>query len=203
MEVINYIGRAIGYYREQKGWSTVQLANESGLSQGSISLYENGRRNPSEDALGKISNAFGITINTLKERADDFAKKSQANDAVIERKNVGQDYEYERSRQIDRIYRFNDYVVPLNSDIFISINARVHDLVEMVEYSNRPGGLSSRHSVSYRRDRSSLIAHLTEKVFHDFLEDYMDEISVRFEDELKRINMDGYQLIEEMRNKYK
>jgi transcriptional regulator with XRE-family HTH domain len=198
--LIGYIGKAIAYYREKKEWTTVQLANESGLSQGSISHYENGNRNPSETALGKIANALGITITDITEYAERTASNDNVHANESSPKYAVQDSEYERIRQTERIYKFNDFVFQLNTDVLLSINTRVFDLATMTEYSNRPGGFTSR---TYRRDRTSLIAHLTEKVFNDFITDHRDELSVRLEDELNRLQMDGYQLIEELRHNNK
>lgn len=198
MDITSYIGKAIAYYRAQKEWTTVQLANEANVSQGSISLYENGKRNPSEEALGKIADALGISISTITERAENIARNEQAHLKESPANYTAPESEYEKLRQIERIYRFNDFVFHLNNDVIVSINTRVHDLIEMVEYSNR-APMGSRNPLSIRRDHTSLIAHLTEKVFADFIREHIDEISYRFEDELSRLQMDAYQLIDELR----
>lgn len=198
MDITNYIGRAIAYYRDQKGWSTVQLAEASDLSQGSISLYENGKRNPSEDAIGKLANALDISTKTILERAEHFARQEKP---IMNESQANYEYNanYERLRQIDRIYRFNDFVFKLNPDILLSINTRVHDIADLVEYGGRGSMPAGRQSTSFRRDRRSLIAHLTEKVFAEFIHDHKEEIAYRIDNELQNLNMDAYQFIEELR----
>lgn len=189
MDITNYIGKAIAYYRNEKDWSTIQLANEADLSQGSISLYENNKRNPSEIAIEKISKALGISVKDLIVKAEEYALDDSIPPAQSDRE-VPDDFEYERRRQIDRIYRFNDFVFDLSPEVLISFNTRVYDTSTMDEFRNRR-----------RKDRTSVIAHLTEKVLHDFLNDHKDELSFRFEDELKRLNMGVIDLIELLRGK--
>jgi transcriptional regulator with XRE-family HTH domain len=61
------IGEKIRYYREQKGWDTVQLAEKSGLSQPYISFIENGKRKPSAKALDNLSEALEVDLHLLVE----------------------------------------------------------------------------------------------------------------------------------------
>lgn len=200
MEITNYIGKAIAYYREQKEWSTVQLAEESGLSQGSISLYENGKRNPSDDALERICSALGITLKTLKERAEHLAVQSYNKVSESRKESYGVRNSINKARHIERIYRFNDFVFELNEDILISIKTNVHDVANLAEYSGR-GAVRGLKSGAMSHDRKSLIAHLTEKVFNEFIASNLDEISYRIEDELHHLNIDAYQLVDELKRR--
>ncbi|MCI5740711.1 MAG: helix-turn-helix transcriptional regulator [Lachnospiraceae bacterium] len=52
----------ITYYREQKNWTEYQLAEESGLTQSTISSWYRKNMIPSIPSLDKICNAFGITL---------------------------------------------------------------------------------------------------------------------------------------------
>lgn len=46
--------------RKAKGWNQVQLAEASGVSQGAISLYESGKREPDNEALKRLGRAFTV-----------------------------------------------------------------------------------------------------------------------------------------------
>ncbi|MEY8392423.1 XRE family transcriptional regulator [Lachnospiraceae bacterium] len=52
----------IVYYRKQKGWTEYQLAEESGLTQSTISSWYRKNMIPSIPSLEKVCNAFGITL---------------------------------------------------------------------------------------------------------------------------------------------
>ena len=52
----------ITYYRTQKGWTEYQLAEESGLTQSTISSWYRKNMVPSIPSLEKICTAFGITL---------------------------------------------------------------------------------------------------------------------------------------------
>ncbi|MDQ0154968.1 helix-turn-helix domain-containing protein [Robertmurraya andreesenii] len=193
MDITKYIGKAIAHYREQKEWSTVQLAEKSGLSQGSISLYENGKRNPSEEAIEKIANALGVSVKILLERAESF----HIQDARLVKDVSGRYLEqeknpaYDRMRKIERLYHINDLVFELNPDVFITLNAKVYDLLGETEYGRR--------GLHLRREKTSLITQLVEKSFSEFLDDHRDEIAYRIEENLKKMEVNAYQLIDEMR----
>lgn len=52
--------------RDRRGWSLRELAERSGLSNGYLSLLENGRvENPSAAVLGKLAKAFGVALDDL------------------------------------------------------------------------------------------------------------------------------------------
>lgn len=52
----------ITYYRKQKGWTEYQLAEESGLTQSTISSWYRKNMIPSLPSLEKICNAYNITL---------------------------------------------------------------------------------------------------------------------------------------------
>lgn len=52
----------ITYYRTQKNWTEYQLAEESGLTQSTISSWYRKNTIPSIPSLEKICSAFGITL---------------------------------------------------------------------------------------------------------------------------------------------
>lgn len=59
------LGMRIAYLRKQKGWSQLDLALEANVNRNYISDLEKGRRNPTLDVLERISDAFGIRLETL------------------------------------------------------------------------------------------------------------------------------------------
>lgn len=59
--MINVLER-IAYYRELKNWTEYQLAEESGLTQSTISTWYRKNMLPTIPSLEKICNAFGITL---------------------------------------------------------------------------------------------------------------------------------------------
>ena len=52
----------ITYYRQQKNWTEYQLAEQSGLTQSTISSWYRKNMYPTIPSLEKICNAYGITL---------------------------------------------------------------------------------------------------------------------------------------------
>ncbi len=190
-----YIGKVIARLREKHKLSTTQLARKSGVSQSSISQYENGNRNPSDENIEKIASALHTTVEELVKQAELLSKE---NPHLLDETELTN----EKRRAIERIYRFSDSVIQVNNDILISVNIRVHDLANIVEYNSRhSSAVRSRGFMSFEKDTTSLIAHLTEKVVNDFINENSEEILYRFEHELKQLNMDVYTMLEEIRKR--
>lgn len=59
------VGGRIAQMREELGLTQTELANKSGLKPPTISQYESGLRNPSYEALIKLSNALNVTTDYL------------------------------------------------------------------------------------------------------------------------------------------
>lgn len=60
------IGKQIIAARVSRGWSQADLANNTDISQGTISRYESGdRRSPDASNLMKIADATGVTVDFL------------------------------------------------------------------------------------------------------------------------------------------
>ena len=57
--------------RTKRGLTIDQLASMSGLSRGFISLLENGKRDPSADTLGQLSDALGVPLVDLIDEGHD------------------------------------------------------------------------------------------------------------------------------------
>lgn len=62
------ITQSIQRYREQRGISQADLALAAKVSQGSISMYENGERTPSLQVLVRIAAALNCTVDDLIEK---------------------------------------------------------------------------------------------------------------------------------------
>ena len=69
--------KEILYYRQQKGWSEYQLAEESGLTQSTISSWYRKNMIPSIPSLEKVCNAFGITLSQLRRWLDLFQTQKE------------------------------------------------------------------------------------------------------------------------------
>ncbi|MDR2449008.1 MAG: helix-turn-helix domain-containing protein [Prevotellaceae bacterium] len=56
------IGQIFAKIRKEKGLSTYQLAELTGIRQPHISRLENGRSNASTDTINKVASALGVRI---------------------------------------------------------------------------------------------------------------------------------------------
>ena len=61
----------ITQFRLERNWSEYQLAEESGLTQSTISSWYRKNKLPSITSLGKICDAFGITLSQFFLEDDD------------------------------------------------------------------------------------------------------------------------------------
>lgn len=62
------ISRAIKRLRNNAGLTQVELAERIGISQGSLSSYENGKDIPSVNTLIRMADVFKCTLDELVER---------------------------------------------------------------------------------------------------------------------------------------
>lgn len=184
MYISNYIGKAIAYFREKKGYSTVKLAEYADMSQGSISLYENGKRNPSHSSLMKIAAALGIDVNTIAEKALAFEKESFRSRLTGHAEQEVS--EYEKAKLLERVYRNSDFVLKLGNELLVSVEVKVHQL----DRERR------------RRSRPILIEQLVENILGDFLASHADELSTRLNAEFEQLEVSKNRLVDELRNGY-
>ncbi|WP_052144641.1 helix-turn-helix transcriptional regulator [Halalkalibacter okhensis] len=80
-------GDLVRKHRKQKGLSAVQLAEEIGVSQGTISHIETGRRNPSDKIMARLFHVLEIP----KKDMDDFTNSitlKPDNEGVLASKNI-------------------------------------------------------------------------------------------------------------------
>lgn len=75
----------ITYYRTLKNWTEYQLAEESGLTQSTISSWYRKNIVPSIPSLEKICSAFGISLSQFfSTEADNFSLTSQQKELIRE-----------------------------------------------------------------------------------------------------------------------
>ena len=72
-------------YRENKGWSEYQLAEESGLPQSTISSWYRKNASPSIGSLEKICAAFGITLSQLFAEEDTAVTLTESQKKLLDR----------------------------------------------------------------------------------------------------------------------
>lgn len=72
------LGERIKACRKAKKWSQARLADKSGLTQGYISEIESGKTRITVNTLVDISDAFGVTPNTLLDKQNVYIEESLA-----------------------------------------------------------------------------------------------------------------------------
>ena len=82
--MINILDR-ITSYRTKKGWTEYQLAEESGLTQSTISSWYRKHMVPTIPSLEKICTAFGITLSQLFAEEDAPVSLTEAQKKLLER----------------------------------------------------------------------------------------------------------------------
>ena len=82
--MINILDR-ITSYRIKKGWTEYQLAEESGLTQSTISSWYHKNMVPTIPSLEKICTAFDITLSQLFAEEDAPVSLTEAQKKLLER----------------------------------------------------------------------------------------------------------------------
>lgn len=67
---MNDLGKIIRDYRKRSGITATQLAEKIGVSQGTISHIETGRRSPSVDLIHRIAEALNIPSDIINDEED-------------------------------------------------------------------------------------------------------------------------------------
>lgn len=75
---------AITKYREERGWSEYQLAEQSGLPQSTISSWYRKNMIPTVLSLDKICTAFGITLSQLFSEEDMMLSVTESQKKLLE-----------------------------------------------------------------------------------------------------------------------
>lgn len=79
--------------REKRGLSQDELAKQTGLSKSTISMYENGKREPQKlEILEALADFFNVDMNTLLDKEEDFIPVLDDQDIrMIARKSLNKD----------------------------------------------------------------------------------------------------------------
>ena len=72
-------------YREMRGWTEYQLAEQSGLPQSTISSWYRKNMLPTVASLEKICSAFGITLSQLFAEEDSPVSLTESQKKLLER----------------------------------------------------------------------------------------------------------------------
>ncbi len=59
------LGSRIAALRKEMGWSQAALAARLGVSASAVGMYEQGRREPSNELLISLSGIFGVSVDYL------------------------------------------------------------------------------------------------------------------------------------------
>ena len=65
LEALPTLARQLHHLRRGKGWSQPDLAAKIGISSAMIGRYERGEMMPPADAMAKLAQAFGVTMDHL------------------------------------------------------------------------------------------------------------------------------------------
>ena len=85
MNALKDILTAITAYREERGWTEYQLAEQSGLPQSTISSWYRKNMVPTIPSLEKICAAFGITLSQLFAEGDSPVSLTEPQKKLLER----------------------------------------------------------------------------------------------------------------------
>lgn len=68
--------------RKQNGLTMKQLGDKAGLAESTISLYENGKRQPDQGTMLFFANFFGVSVDYLLGRDSDEEQLDQVSDRM-------------------------------------------------------------------------------------------------------------------------
>lgn len=70
------LGEAVRQFREKRGITQERLANDAGVTTGTVSLVERGQSNPAWGTVKAIANGLGVSIVELAKLASDLEGQS-------------------------------------------------------------------------------------------------------------------------------
>lgn len=84
---MTYFGSRLRYLRKQDELTQQQLANKLGIKKSTISMYENGKREPDFETLEAIADFFNVDICTFFPRNDppDFDGSATTTDSLSDK----------------------------------------------------------------------------------------------------------------------
>jgi transcriptional regulator with XRE-family HTH domain len=75
-------GKIMKKLREERGLKQIELANATGISKSSISMYENGNRTPELETFELLADFYNVDMNYLKGKSD-IKRKSNFDNLLI------------------------------------------------------------------------------------------------------------------------
>jgi len=75
-------GKIMKKLREERGLKQIELANATGISKSSISMYENGNRTPELETFELLADFYNVEMNYLKGKSD-ITRKSNFDNLLI------------------------------------------------------------------------------------------------------------------------
>lgn len=88
--------------RKEKGISLKELGAEIGVAESTMSLYENGKRQPDYETLLKLAEYFGVTVDYLLRGDDNFERLPE--ELVILNRNAKK-WSHEKQKQLLELAR--------------------------------------------------------------------------------------------------
>ena len=125
---MNDVGQQIKYFRKQKGLSQKKLGDKIGMSQQQITQYENGKRIPKYETLGKLAQALGVEIYKLYNTPGDIIRYEGALEDFSEKSITVYRGELE--------YNLLETFRKLNEDGQNEAYKRTEELTYITKYSN-------------------------------------------------------------------
>lgn len=184
------IGKAIAHYLKVRKMTQASLSEQTGISPSSITQYIKGKRNPTEEGLQTIANVLGIPVKDMKELAYSFEKEE--GNSVNDMQEPYIVDEHRLKRRMELIYGHNDVVIELTKYILLTTRTRVHDVIYEINNVNRRVGIP-------RDRRPSLIEAISEKVIREFLNESLEEIAYRIQEEMKYTEITINDIVENLR----
>lgn len=77
------LGNRIAVLREKRGLSQAQLANKLHISQGSLGMYETGKRKPNIEMLNTLADFFNVSVDYLLDRESKTVKTADIEDNSV------------------------------------------------------------------------------------------------------------------------
>jgi transcriptional regulator with XRE-family HTH domain len=71
------LGEAVRQLREKRGITQERLAQDAGVTTGTVSLVERGRSNPSWGTLRALAKGLGVSMGELAKLADKFSSSEE------------------------------------------------------------------------------------------------------------------------------
>lgn len=125
------IGKFIGSLRREKNITQEQLAEKLGVTDKSVSRWENGKTMPDISMLGLLADILGISIQEL------LNGRRMTREELLELKGTIENLiEYESTQQIKKDIKTNKYIILGNIILVIALLNRAFEIADLIISSN-------------------------------------------------------------------